>query len=173
MIPDRTDRTIPDKTDRTLIVALQKNAQLRLEDLAKLVHMVPSSVHERLRRLTGEGVIRGWTITIDADAFGLNVLAYIGVRASKPCSKLMPAMESIAAIEECHSVAGENGLLLKVRVESTAALLELVERLRQIPGVEGTESSIVLKTQFDRPTPLPEMIPSIESARQRRAERDR
>jgi Lrp/AsnC family transcriptional regulator, leucine-responsive regulatory protein len=164
---------ILDKTDRTLIVALQKNAQLRLEDLASLVHMVPSSVHERLRRLTNEGVIRGWTIDIDADAFGMHVLAYVGVRSSKPCSKLMPAMESITAIEECHSVAGKNGLMLKVRVESTAALLELVERLRQIPGVEGTESSIVLKTQFDRPTALPELIPSIEGARQRRAERDR
>jgi Lrp/AsnC family transcriptional regulator, leucine-responsive regulatory protein len=157
---------ILDTTDHTLVAALQENAQLRLEDLAKLVHMVPSSVHERLRRLTNDGVIRAWTIDVDADAFGLHVLAYIGVRASKPCSKLMPAMESIAAIEECHSVAGENGLMLKVRVASTAALLELVEQLRQIPGVDGTESSIVLKTQFDRPIALPE-IPDSPRARER------
>jgi DNA-binding Lrp family transcriptional regulator len=146
-----------DATDHALVAALQIDAQQRLEDLAKLVRMVPSSVHERLRRLTREGVIRGWTIDIDASAFGLEVLAFIGVRSSKPCSELLPAMRSIAAIEEFHSVAGALGLLLKVRVANTSALLELVEQLRQIPGVEGTETSIVLKTQIDRPTALPEV----------------
>ncbi len=144
-----------DATDRTLVAALQHDAQLRLEDLARLVRMVPSSVHERLRRLTNDGVIRRWTIDIDAAAFGLDVLAYIGVRSSRPCSELLPRMESIDAIEEFHSVAGALGLLLKVRVQNTLALLELAEQLREIPGVEGTETSIVLKTQIDRPTALP------------------
>lgn len=150
---------MPDRVDRMLITALQQNAQERLEDLGKLVSMAPSSVHERLRRLEREGVIRGWTIDVDASAFGLDVLAYIGVRSSKPCSTLLPEMESIDAIEEFHSVAGPLGLMLKVRVANTSALLELVEELRQIPGVEGTETSIVLKTHIDRPSALPQLSP--------------
>jgi len=68
---------------------------------------------------------------------------------------VMPFIEPIAAVEECHSVAGSKGLMLKVRVPNTRALLDLIEQLRQIPGVEGTETSIVLKTQFDRPIALP------------------
>jgi hypothetical protein len=54
-----------------------------------------------------------------------------------------------------HSVAGGQSLLLKVRTQTPAALLELVERIRLIPGVEGTETSIVLKTQIARPVALP------------------
>jgi Lrp/AsnC family leucine-responsive transcriptional regulator len=145
-----------DKTDRIIVSALQRDAQLRLEDLARLVRMVPSSVHDRLRRLVRDGVIRRWTIDIDATAFDLDVLAFIGVRSSEPCAKLLPYLEPMGAIEEAHSVAGANGLLLKVRVGNTGALLELVDQLRQIPGVEGTETSIVLKTNFDRPVTLPE-----------------
>jgi Lrp/AsnC family leucine-responsive transcriptional regulator len=148
------DRAL-DKIDRVLVAALQNDAQLRLEDLARMVKLVPSSVHDRLRRLERDGVIRRWTIDIDVSAFGLDVLAYVGVQSSKPCSKLMPFVEPITAIEECHSVAGANGLMLKVRVPSTRGLLELIEQLRQIPGVEGTETSIVLETQFDRPIALP------------------
>ncbi|HEV7704289.1 MAG TPA: Lrp/AsnC family transcriptional regulator [Gemmatimonadaceae bacterium] len=144
-----------DKIDRVLVSALQQDARLRLEDLAKLVKLVPSSVHDRLRRLERDGVIRRWTIDVNVADFGLDVLAYIGVQASKPCSKVMPFIEPIAAVEECHSVAGAKGLMLKVRVPSTRALLDLIEQLRQIPGVEGTETSIVLKTQFDRPITLP------------------
>ncbi|MGE5803975.1 MAG: Lrp/AsnC ligand binding domain-containing protein, partial [Gemmatimonadota bacterium] len=64
-------------------------------------------------------------------------------------------LEKIPAIEECHSVAGRLSLVLKVRVAATADLLELTDRLRQIPGIEGTETTIVLKTQIDRPIPIP------------------
>jgi len=140
-----------DKKDFGLIEALQQNASRRLEDLARLVHLAPSSVHDRLRRLEKIGIIRQWTVKLDAPALGLGVLAFVGIRATKPCSELVEALRAIPAIEECHSVAGELSMMLKVRVPNTAALLELSERLRAIPGVEQTETTIVLKTQIDRP----------------------
>ena len=143
-----------DRTDLTLVHALQHDAAQRLEDLARLVQLAPSSVHDRLRRLERDGIIRRWTIQVDETALGLGVLAYVGLRATTPCSELLPALERITAVEEAHSVAGELSLLLKVRVSSTADLLELSERLRQIPGVEQTETTIVLKTQLERPLPV-------------------
>jgi DNA-binding Lrp family transcriptional regulator len=62
------------------------------------------------------------------------------------------------AIEESHSVAGEKCLLLKVRSADTAGLLILIEKLRQIPGIERTETTVVLKTQFDRPMALKTLV---------------
>jgi Lrp/AsnC family leucine-responsive transcriptional regulator len=144
-----------DQIDVQLITTLQVDANRRLEDLAREVKLAPSSVHDRLRRLEKSGVIRRWTVAVDAPALGLDVLAFIGVRASRPCAELAPSLEAIPAVEECHSVAGELSMLLKVRVASTAGLLSLTERLRQIPGIVGTETTVVLKTQIDRPIPLP------------------
>jgi Lrp/AsnC family leucine-responsive transcriptional regulator len=144
-----------DQTDLTLVDALQHDAAQRLEDLARKVELAPSSVHERIRRLERDKIIQRWTVDLDAAALGLGVLAYVGIRSTKPCSAILPALIPIPAIEECHSVAGELSLLLKVRVVDTPGLLELAERLRQIPGVEGTETTIVLKTQIDRPISLP------------------
>jgi Lrp/AsnC family transcriptional regulator, leucine-responsive regulatory protein len=143
-----------DKKDFALIEALQQNASQRLEDLARMVQLAPSSVHDRLRRLESTGIIRNWTIKLDASALGLGVLAFVGIRATKPCSELLEALRAIPSIEECHSVAGELSMILKVRVASTPALLELSERLREIPGIEQTETTIVLKTQLDRPIAL-------------------
>ena len=140
-----------DKKDFALIEALQQNASRRLEDLAKIVHLAPSSVHDRLQRLERVGIIRQWTIKVDAPALGLGVLAFVGIRATKPCSELVDSLRAIPSVEECHSVAGELSMMLKVRVASTPALLELSELLRAIPGVEQTETTIVLKTQIDRP----------------------
>jgi Lrp/AsnC family transcriptional regulator, leucine-responsive regulatory protein len=143
-----------DRKDFALLEALLRNASLRLEDLAQLVHLAPSSVHDRLRRLEREGIIKKWTVELDAPALGLGVLAFIGIRASRPCAELLEPLREISFIEECHSVAGELSMVLKVRVSSTATLLELSERLRQIPGIEQTETTIVLKTQIDRPIAL-------------------
>lgn len=148
-----------DPTDLVLIDAVQRNASQRLEDLGRLVQMAPSSVHERLRRLERDGVIQRWTVAVDAAALGLGVLAYIGLRTAKPCHELLQALEAISEIEEGHSVAGELSMLLKVRVASTPALLGLVDRLRQIPGIEQTETTIVLKTQIDRPVAFPVAVP--------------
>lgn len=140
-----------DRKDFGILEALQENAARGLEDLAKLVHLAPSSVHERLRRLERTGVIRRWTITVDSAALGLGVLAYIGVRATRPCKELTDALRSIPAVEECHSVAGELSMILKVRVANTGALLELTDRLRAVPGIEQTETTIVLQTHIERP----------------------
>ena len=152
-----------DRTDRALVDAVLRDANQRLEDLARLVGLAPSSVHDRLRRLERDGVIRRWTVDVDATAFGLHVLAYVGLRSSRPCSELIAALAAVDAIEECHSVAGPNSMVLKVRVASPPALLELIERLRQIPGVEGTETSIVLKSLIDRPLTLPVPTPPVRA----------
>lgn len=143
-----------DPTDLQLLDALQRDASQRLEDLGRLVGLVPSSVHDRLRRLEREGFIQRWSVQLDHEAVGQGVLAFIGVSTDRPCSQLIKDLKAIPAIEECHSVAGELSMMLKVRVADTPGLLELVERLRQIPGIEGTQSTVVLKTQLDRPVPL-------------------
>jgi DNA-binding Lrp family transcriptional regulator len=148
-----------DPTDLLLIDAVQHNAAQRLEDLGRLVHLAPSTVHDRLRRLERDGVIRRWTVALDAAALGLGVLAYVGVRSSRSCSTLLAELTAIPEIEEAHSVAGELCLLLKVRVADTTALLALIERLRQIDGTVQTQTTVVLKTQFDRPIALPVQTP--------------
>lgn len=143
-----------DPIDLTLIDAIQQNASRRLEDLGRMVNLAPSSVHERLRKLERDGVIRRWTVDLDAQALGLDVCAFVGVKSGK--SKVpVEEMSKIPEIEEIHSVAGDLCFLLKVRVTDTNALLALIGRLREIPGIEATHSTIVLKTQLDRPFALP------------------
>lgn len=145
-----------DRIDSVLLAALQEEGRLRLEDLARRVELSPSSVHDRLRRLQRDGVIRKWTIAVAPEALGLMVLAFVGVRASRPCAELLEPLARIREIEEFHSVAGRLSMLLKVRVPSTEHLLALTERLKQIPGIESTETTVVLKSFVERgPQPTP------------------
>jgi DNA-binding Lrp family transcriptional regulator len=139
-----------DRIDVALLVALQAEGRLRLEELARRVELAPSSVHDRLRRLQRDGVIRRWTIEVAPETLGLGVLALVGVRASLPCSALVGTLQLIPEIEECHSVAGQLSFIVKLRASSTEHLLALIERLKQIRGIEDTETTVVLKTYFER-----------------------
>lgn len=139
-----------DGTDAALLAALQEDGRRRLEDLARLVGLSASSVHDRLRRLQRDGVIRRWTIDVAPGALGLPVLAFVGVRASRPCHELAGPVEELPEVEEYHAVAGALGVLLKVRAASPEHLLGLIERLQRIPGVEDTETTVVLKSYVDR-----------------------
>lgn len=139
-----------DRIDSELLTALQRDGRLRLEDLARKVELAPSSVHDRLRRLGRDGVIRRWTIDVAPEAFGLTILALVGVRASRPCSQLVESVAQMPEVEEFHSVAGRLSFILKLRASSSEHLLEIVERLQQIDGIEGAETTVILKTHFER-----------------------
>src|SRR5262249_40876976 len=133
-----------DQIDTILLAALQEQGRLRLEDLARQVKLSPSTVHDRLRRLQRDGVIRKWTIAVNPQALNLTVLAFVGVRASRPCLELVEALSRIHAIEEAHSVDGQLSLVLKLRATSTEHLLRLIEQLKRIPGIESTETTVAL-----------------------------
>src|SRR5258705_6289425 len=104
-----------DGMDAALLDALRTNGRLRVEDLARRVELAPSSVHERLRRLERTGVIRRWTIAVAPEALGLGVLAFVDVRASRPCSQLAEPVGRIGEVEEFHALAGAIMFPLEMR----------------------------------------------------------
>lgn len=155
----RAERRYLDHIDSELLVALRQDGRMRLEDLARRVELSPSSVHDRLRRLGRDGVIRRWTIEVSPQELGLSLLAFIGVSASRPCSEFVDALAAIPEIEECHSVAGSLSFIVKVRATNSEHLLKLSERLRLIPGIERTETTVVLKSYFERGPQIPDAAP--------------
>jgi len=150
-LPDRRrGRPRLDGTDAALLAALQGDGRARLEDLARLVGLSVSSVHDRLQRLRRDGVIRRWTVELDPAALGLPVLAFVRVRAASPCDGLVGPLGALSEVEEYHAMAGGFDALLKVRVATPEHLHGLLERLRRIPGVAGTETTMVLKSYVER-----------------------
>nr|WP_281353428.1 Lrp/AsnC ligand binding domain-containing protein [Phytoactinopolyspora mesophila] len=61
-------------------------------------------------------------------------------------------LSGIAEIEACHSVAGDENYMLKVRVARPSALEDLLARIRSSANV-STRTMIVLSTPYEnRPT---------------------
>jgi len=73
-------------------------------------------VHDRLRLWSAWVSSRDGAIGVDPQALGLGVLAFIGIRLKEALFELVESLRAIPAVEECHSVAGELSMLLKVRL---------------------------------------------------------
>lgn len=139
-----------DEIDSAILRKLQANARTKLADLGREVGLAASSVHERLRRLQRDGIIVGWTLSLDPVGAGRPVTAFVGVEADVTGASLGEQLRQRAEIDECHDVAGDLSFLLKVRAHDPEALLALVDWIRELPGVRQTRTTVVLKTEFER-----------------------
>ena len=101
-------------------------------DLGKATGLSTSAVHQRVRRLEQRGVIRGYAAVVDAEAVDLPLTAFISIRPIDPSAPddAPDLLRGLAEIEACHSVAGEESYILKVRVRTPADLEILLARIR-------------------------------------------
>ncbi|HVB14127.1 MAG TPA: Lrp/AsnC family transcriptional regulator [Candidatus Dormibacteraeota bacterium] len=156
-----------DEIDSAILRSLQADARTTLARVGRLVGLSPSSVHERIRRLQRDGVIRGWTLELDPRAVGRPVTAFVGVDADVTGGILAARLRQRQEVDECHSIAGDLSFFLKVRAADTEALLGLVDWIKELPGVRATRTTVVLKIEFERQLwlgPAPATEPSAEEA---------
>lgn len=138
-----------DSTDLQIVDLLRANGRLSREQIAREISLSRPAVHERIKRLEEHGVIRGYAADVDWNALGKPLTAFIFVRtAGASCNDtgyaILEQSDSDALVQECHRVTGEWCMLLKVRVASPLALQALLDRIRLVPGVQGTMTSIAL-----------------------------
>ncbi len=137
-------------TDRAIIAHLQGEGRATFAHIAQQVGLSPAAVHERVKKLESRGVITGYRAVVDPEMVGSAVTAFIMVtQAAGPRSELEGAFEAMSWVEECHHIAGEESLMLKVRAESMRALEHLIWEIRALASVERTKSVIVLGTEFE------------------------
>ena len=144
-----------DDRDLEIIAALQDDARATYADVATRVGLSASAVHDRVRKLEQQGVIRRYSAIIDPDALGLFVTALIAASPLDPRQPddLPQRVAEFPEVEDCYSVAGEANYMLKVRTGTTAELEDLIRRLREKANV-ATRTTIVLSIPFER-RPLP------------------
>ena len=142
--------------DRQIVRLLTQDGRRSFTDLAKDTGLSVSAVHQRVRRLEKRGVLRGYQAAVDPEAVDLPLTAFVSIKPIDPAAPddAPERLAHLAAIEACHSVAGEESYILKVRVESPAALEALLQEIRAAANV-ATRTTVVLSTPYEgRPPAL-------------------
>jgi Lrp/AsnC family leucine-responsive transcriptional regulator len=103
-------------TDHAIIEILQREGRTTYADIGSRVGVSATAAHERIKKLEARGVIRGYQAEIDPALVGAGVTAFIFVsQKAGPRGLVEELFADMPWVQECHHVAGEETLLLKVR----------------------------------------------------------
>ena len=157
-----------DEIDAAIVEILQANARVSQADIARTVGLAPSAVLERIRKLEGRGIVTGYAALVSPAAVDRRLLAFVSVRTTdRPGeARVGQALADLPEVLEVHHVAGDDCLLLKIRVRDAAHLSQILrERLGPIEGISSTRTTIVLETVKETPRiSLPAGNPSLGGA---------
>jgi len=136
-----------DDTDQRLISILRHDGRRSISDLAQELKLSRGTVRARIERLEAEGVIIGYTVVLRADAVSAPVrgLTMIEVEGRK----LDPVIDSLVGFPEIGAVHTTNGrwdLVAELSAQSLSDLDAVLHRLRLVPGITGSETTLLLAT---------------------------
>ena len=143
-----------EEINRKIIALLAADGRMSFTELARQTGLSVSAAQQRVRRLEQRGVIRGYSAVISPEEIGLPLTAFVSIKPFDPAAPddAPDRLAHLSAIEACHSVAGDESYILKVRVASPAGLEELLQEIRAAASV-STHTTIVLSTPYENRTP--------------------
>lgn len=140
-----------DAIDRKILQELSVDARLPVAELARRIALSPSATAERVRRLEGLEIIRGYRADINLPALGFSITAFVRLTCEGPrYRQFLKFLPTLDAVQECHHLTGSDAFLLKVILSSVNELEGLIEKL--IPYGSPT-TSMVLSTPLERKQP--------------------
>lgn len=139
-----------DAKDRRILHELQSNGRLSNLELAERVHLSPTATAERVKRLTREGYILGYTARLSPEKLERGMIVFVEVKLERTSDDVFAAFAAAAKanrdIMECHMVAGGFDYLIKARVRDMAAYRAfLSDALLSLPGIRETHTYAVME----------------------------
>ena len=141
------ESTVYDRIDRRIIDILRTEGRISWKELADRVHLAPSSVADRVRRLESSGVIEGYAARINPGAFGRSVRAVVDV-ALPPGAEPAEFEARLAERDEVELamyVTGPADYTIIVDCVGAEGLDAFIRWLKADAGVARTESKFVLR----------------------------
>lgn len=129
-----------------------KDGRTTWSDLGQALGLSAPAAAERARKLEEQGVIKGYTALVNAEALGYSLTAFVFVTLADQRKRhsFHAGVKKLDQVVECHHVAGDDDFLLKVRCRGTRDLDRLlVEELKGRLGIARTRTTIVLDTAKD------------------------
>ncbi len=134
-----------DSTDQRLIGLLRQDARLPVAALAAKLGVSRGTVNNRLAKLEKAGVIVGYTVRLRPDARPNEIRAWMGIEVEgNQTREVIANLLGEPGVASLHDTNGRWDLLAELRAATVAELSQVLERIRLLKGIRGTETSIHL-----------------------------
>ncbi|MGL1887959.1 MAG: Lrp/AsnC family transcriptional regulator [Reichenbachiella sp.] len=132
-----------DEKDRSILKLLQRNSNITTKELARRVHLSPTPVFERIKRLEKAGFITKYVAVLDPDKLDKTLVVFCNITLKEHTKAIghqfVNDIESLAEVTECYNISGDYDFLLKVMVKDMKAYQDFV--LNQLGSIENIGSA--------------------------------
>jgi len=137
-----------DETDHRIISLLSANGRASFASIGAEVGLSPHGTADRVRRLERDGVITGYSASVDLGRVGRGLDAFIDVRLlpSTDPTGFENKVSSLPAVREMAFLTGRFDYQLRVACRDADELNETVRAVRRDAGAAGTETRIVMRS---------------------------
>ena len=146
-----------DSLDKKILNILSKNARIPFKDVAAECNVSRAAIHQRVQRLTDEGVITGSGFDVNPKSLGYSTCTYVGINLERGSmyKQVVERLVHIPEIVECHFTTGPYTMLVKLYARDNEQLMDLLNnQLQDIPGVVATETLISLEQSVKSEIPI-------------------
>ncbi len=150
-IKEQTPVAIPalDKNDLAILRLLQENARITVKEISTKIHLSTTPVHERIKRLEQQGVIKQYVTLVDQNKvnLGLMVICYVSLKEHSKTAgvKFIKTIHELHEVKECYSISGEFDFMLKVVCRDMNAYYDFhVNKLSQQENMGNVQSVFVM-----------------------------
>ena len=147
-------RAVLDETDLAILRLLSIDARISLRSIARELGMSPPAITDRVARLEGLGVIRGYRAEIDRALLGFPLVVYVGIVSVQGSdqTQVVERLRETPEVEDVRLVTGPKDLLVRLRLRDTSHLREvLFDRIWSVAGVDRTETFVSLGGMEPKP----------------------
>lgn len=139
--------------DMIILGILKRNCKLTTREISEKTGMPITTVHNRIKKMEKDGIIRGYTTVVDNKKLGKSMKAFIQITVTYSTSagervsqeELAKKIYVLPEVEECYIMTGTTDILISVSVSDVDELNNFViNKLRNLEGVQNTLTAIVL-----------------------------
>lgn len=138
-----------DRTDILILKHLQENGRITIKELSQKVHLSPTPVFDRVRRLESSGIIEKYTAVLNAAKLGQGFIVFCSVKLRRMGKEIandfVARVQNIPEVAECYNISGEFDYLLKIYAPDMQYYNEFcINVLGTIESLGSIQSSFVM-----------------------------
>ncbi len=139
--------------DIKILSLLKKDAKLTTQDISRKAMMPITTVHNRIKKMEENGIIKGYSAIVDNKKLGINIRAYVMINveyrtlSGKKISqtKLAGEIKKNPLVDEASIVAGGTDIIIRIHAKDIDELNDfIINKVRDMDGVANTQTMIVL-----------------------------
>lgn len=136
-----------DTLDENLIALLRHDARRSISDLAVDLGVSRATVKARMERLEASRDIVGYTVILRADAVDQRIRGIMMIEIEgHAADRVVRALGGFSEVSTIHTTNGRWDLVVELGTASLSEFDAVLRRIRLIPGITGSETSLLLAT---------------------------